>query len=345
MGLRDAFDALPHCLFDAIQFHRYTRPLFRLELAGAGPRWVSQPATLEMLVEHAAACRSFTLVRGARVHDLIRRDGRVVGVRYAVRNDEREVVGDYVVATDGRDSTVRKLVSVDFAQIHQGFDVVWCKIPPPAPIRGLGTVQVFLSNAHFTIVFPSYDDRLQIGWIIRKGSFGDLYRRGVPAWIDEMAGHVSPELGDHLRRQVEHISHPFLLNVICGHLDRWSEPGLLLLGDAAHPMSPVGGQGINLALRDALVAANHLVPLLRGQPVPGALDMAAVAVTRERLPEIVRIQRVQQLPPRVLFAGGWRASLALGMARLFVGSGLAPLLFAPVARQLGGGVTTVRLEV
>ena len=205
--------------------------------------------------------------------------------------------------------------------------------------------QVFLGNAHFTIVFPSYDDRLQVGWIIRKGSFGDLYRRGVPEWIDEMAGHVAPELGDHLRRQVEHISHPFLLNVICGNLERWSEPGLLLLGDAAHPMSPVGGQGINLALRDALVAANHLVPLLRGQPTPGALDMAAVAIAQERLPEIVRIQRVQQLPPRQVFAGGWRASLTLGMARLLVGSGLAPLLFAPVARQLGGGVTSVRLDV
>ena len=345
MGLGDAFDALPHCLFDAIQFHRYTRPLFRLDLAGGGPRWVSQPAMLEMLVERAETCPSFTLVRGARVHDLIRRDDRVAGVRYAVGEDEREVVGDYVVATDGRDSTVRKRVSLDLVRIHQSFDVVWCKMPSPAPIRGLGTVQVFLGNAHFTIVFPSYDDRLQVGWIIRKGSFGDLYRRGVPEWIDEMAGHVAPELGDHLRRQVEHISHPFLLNVICGNLERWSEPGLLLLGDAAHPMSPVGGQGINLALRDALVAANHLVPLLKGQPTPGALDMAAVAIARERLPEIVRIQRVQQLPPRLVFAGGWRASLTLGMARLLVGSGLAPLLFAPVARQLGGGVTSVRLDV
>ncbi len=87
------------------------------------------------------------------------------------------------------------------------------------------------------------------------------------------------------------------------------------------------------------------MPLLKGQPTPGALDMAAVAIARERLPEIVRIQQMQQLPARLLFAGGWRASLALSMARLLVGSGLAPLLFAPVARQLGGGVTSVRLEV
>ena len=85
-------------------------------------------------------------MRGARVHELIRRDDRVVGVRYALADDEREVVGDYVVATDGRDSTIRKRVSLDFVRIHQDFDVVWCKIPPPAPIRGLGTVQVFLGQ-------------------------------------------------------------------------------------------------------------------------------------------------------------------------------------------------------
>ena len=353
MGLGDAFDALPHCLFDAIQFHRYTRPLFRLDLAGGGPRWVSQPAMLEMLVEHAGTCPSFTLVRGARVHDLIRRDDRVAGVRYAVGDDEREVVGDDVVATDGRDSTVRKRVSLDLVHIHQSFDVVWCKMPSPAPTRGLGTVRrCFWATRTSRLCFhPTMTGCRSAGSSARGRSAistDGACLNGSTRWPATSRRSWATTCGGRWAAR-EHISHPFLLNVICGNLERSSatssEPGLLLLGDAAHPMSPVGGQGINLALRDALVAANHLVPLLRGQPTPGALDMAAVAIAQERLPEIVRIQRVQQLPPRQVFAGGWRASLTLGMARLLVGSGLAPLLFAPVARQLGGGVTSVRLDV
>src|SRR5439155_463815 len=84
----------------------------------------------------------------------------------------------------------------------------------------------------------------------------------------------SPDLAAHLRVEGRAITHPFLLDVVCDRLERWSLPGLLLLGDAAHPMSPVGAQGINIALRDALVAANHLGPALAGGAAPAALDAA-----------------------------------------------------------------------
>src|SRR5712664_4377614 len=97
-----------------------------------------------------------------------------------------------------------------------------------------------------------------------------------------MARHVSPDLAAHLSAEGRTITHPFLLDVVCDRLERWSLPGLLLLGDAAHPMSPVGAQGINIALRDALVAANHLGPALAGGAAPAALDAAAARIVAER---------------------------------------------------------------
>src|SRR4029077_7628518 len=117
----------------------------------------------------------------------------------------------------------------------------------------------------------------------------------------EMATHVSPDLAAHFAATRDAITHPFLLDVVCDRVRSWNLPGLLLLGDAAHAMSPVGAQGINLALRDAIVAANHLVPVLERGAEATALDGAGARIEAERLPEVTQIQNLQQGPPRLLF--------------------------------------------
>ena len=344
MGLRAAFDRLPHVVFDALELYRTRRLLVRVALDGFGPRWVSQPAMLEMLVDEASRFPTFRCLRGARVDALIRDGRRVTGVRCVSPDGPSEVMADYVVATDGRDSTVRQRAGLALRESPQRFDVVWCKVPVPTEIGGRGPLRVFVGDRHFALVIPSYDERLQIGWIIEKGSFGDLYRRGIDEWLTELADHLTPDLGDHLRSHRAAVSHPFLLNVVCGALERWTEPGLLLIGDAAHPMSPVGAQGINLALRDAVVAANHLGPALAAHASTDALDVAAASVMAERLGEITEIQRIQQVPPRLIFAGGWRTAVVLNAVALLVKTGLIRIVAAPLARRLGQGVATVRLE-
>ena len=146
-------------------------------------------------------------------------------------------------------------------------------------------------------------------------------------------------------------THPFLLDVACNRLTRWSIPGLLLLGDAAHTMSPVGGQGINIALRDAVVAANHLCPALMRGAGAQELDEAAQSVMEERMPEVTEIQRLQQAPPRVLFGSTWWARIAQSAPML-------TLVWLPIVRlpalqrvlarritQFANGITDVRLVV
>src|SRR4029077_8128711 len=97
------------------------------------------------------------------------------------------------------------------------------------------------------------------------------------------------------------LAHPVLLDVICDRLLKWTAPGMLLIGDASHPMSPVGGQGINIALRDAIVTANHLVPVLsRDFSSPTQIDGAAQKVQAERWPEVVQIQDMQQTGPALI---------------------------------------------
>src|SRR6516162_10426133 len=129
---------------------------------------------------------------------------------------------------------------------------------------------------------------------IQKGQYKDLRAGGPDAFTEELLHRTSPDLAAHLRANAESLKHPVLLDVIVGRLETWTAPGVLLLGDAAHPMAPNGGQGINMALRDALVAANHLCPVLARGNAAAAIDAAGRQVVAERMPEIVAIQEHQR---------------------------------------------------
>jgi 2-polyprenyl-6-methoxyphenol hydroxylase-like FAD-dependent oxidoreductase len=186
---------------------------------------------------------------------------------------------------------------------------------------------------------------MQFGWLIEKGSYGELRARGIDAWFAEMAHELPPDMATHLLANRNAISHPFLLDVICDRLIRWTAPGLLLLGDAAHPMSPVGGQGINIALRDAVIAANHLCPVLVVAGGPEAIDVAARRVQEERLPEVEEIQKRQQVTPPYLLGSTWwtRAVRALAL-RLVTLPPIGRLAFRAARETLANGIVPVRLE-
>jgi 2-polyprenyl-6-methoxyphenol hydroxylase-like FAD-dependent oxidoreductase len=350
LGLGSAFAAVPQLAPARLEIYRKGRFVTGLDVGPEtdfAPRVVSQSALLEMLVAECAAYPGFRLRRGTQVHDLLWRDGRVAGVR--LRGEEAgsgELEADFVVGADGRGSLVRRKAGLHGERDPEFFDVVWFKVPPPDLWVARGRpVQGYLGRRHLALALPSYDGRLQLGWVIEKGTFGDLRRRGIEAWIDEMALHVSPELGAHLRAHRHAAEHPFVLDVLCTLLPRWTAPGALLLGDAAHPMSPVGGQGLNIALRDALVAANHLVPALDAGGGREALDRAAAGFQAERLPEAEEIQRLQRLAPRILFQRVWWAPIALAVLPWLLRSDAVRGRQGAVVRRFAFGTTDVRLAV
>jgi 2-polyprenyl-6-methoxyphenol hydroxylase-like FAD-dependent oxidoreductase len=182
--------------------------------------------------------------------------------------------------------------------------------------------------------------------VIPKGAFAALRARGAEDWTQDLIGPFPAYLADHLRAHQEAVAGATLLNVVCGRLTEWTAPGLLLIGDAAHPMSPVGGQGINIALRDALVAANHLVPVLTAGAGPSAIDSAARQVRDERWPEIVAVQQMQQNQARILIApDGWRTRLLNRLLPLLVRTGVLQWLQRKDSQVMSDGAVPVRLVV
>jgi 2-polyprenyl-6-methoxyphenol hydroxylase-like FAD-dependent oxidoreductase len=348
MGVAGLLEAIPHHRPDSVTLYLNRRVLFSfrigdVDLGGFDPLAVSQPALLEALVAEAAKRPAFAFLRGASVRDLLRApDGRVRGVRVAGAEGERELAADLVIGADGRASAVRRRGNFSARENAPPMDVVWCKLPALPGLRG---ARAYLGRGHLLIAYHTWGEQLQIAWGILKGSFGELRRHGVAEWLGEMAAHVSDDLAAHLRAHAGALTHPFLLDAVSDRVTRWSAPGVLLIGDAAHTSSPVGGQGLNLALRDAIVAANHLVPALRAGAGPAALDAAAARAEAERLPEIAAVQRAQALPPRIILSRAWWGEPARRALALLVQSPLGRRGAGAQARLFAFGTTDVKLAV
>jgi 2-polyprenyl-6-methoxyphenol hydroxylase-like FAD-dependent oxidoreductase len=345
MGLAAALERVPTSRIEQVGLYANRRRAGTLRLpADLSVRAVAQPAMLEMLVAEAARLPCFHLERGATVRDLLFEDGRACGVRVERDGSSRELRADFVIGTDGRASLLRRRAGLDQPRRPQRFDVVWARLPLPAAIARDREARFYVGQGHFLVMYPSHDGLLQVGWVIRKGGFGELRRLGVEGWIREMSAHVSPDLAEHLLEHRRELTAPFLLDVVSDRLRRWTAAGLLLLGDAAHPMSPVGGQGINIALRDVIVAANLLAPALERGANALRLDQAARQVQAERLREVGAVQRLQAIPPRIIFRDGALSRALIGALPFALRSGLGPLLAARLARRITRGVTQVRLR-
>jgi 2-polyprenyl-6-methoxyphenol hydroxylase-like FAD-dependent oxidoreductase len=230
---------------------------------------------LDFLAEQARRFPGFHLKMRARVTDLLMEDGRVLGLQAETPEGQLEVRADLVVGADGRHSDVRMRAGLKVEDFGAPMDVVWFRLSKHA-----SDGQQLLGRIQAGVVFVTLDrgDYWQCAYVIPKGGFEQLRSRGLEAFRAAIAG-LNPEFADRLQ-EIASWDDLKLLTVTVDRLKRWSRPGLLCIGDAAHAMSPVGGVGINLAIQDAVAAANLLwQPLSKGRvPAP---QLASVQARRE----------------------------------------------------------------
>jgi 2-polyprenyl-6-methoxyphenol hydroxylase-like FAD-dependent oxidoreductase len=345
MGLSSLLDRVPHRALDAWEFIINQRRLFRveepIEPGGLPCTLVSQPALLEALIQEASTFPQFEWMPGTLVQDLLWHESRVTGVKLA---DGRELSADLVIGSDGRNSIVRQRANLALQlppKATHPFNILWFKLADSA---ALGTENIFYSivqGSHAFGLFRGSEGNLQIGWALRETEASTWKQVN---WVEKLAASSPDWLAEPIRSHADTLEGPVLLTVVVGRCPQWSVPGALLLGDAAHPMSPIRAQGINVALRDVIVAVNHLVePLQQGNRE--AIDAALPRIQAEREPEIIRSQQLQAQEAA-------QADLLETTELLpWIVSQLAPLLRHPIRlawlrrqRQLRQGVTQVRMR-
>lgn len=285
LGLADDVLARPHATASAFTVHTPRRSYRIADFSTASPRYphyvlLPQPELLTLMTEKAAAYPGFTLRTSARVVGLIEEGGRVVGVRHrAPGGDVAEVRAPLVVGTDGRFSTVRRLGGFATEELGAGLDVLWFEVPRRPGDPGLSGLDYF-SLPGRAVVALGQDGTWQLGYVIPTGTVAQARAAGVGPVV-ATARAVLPWLGDRLADLTD-FSQLTLLNVRITRVPDWYRPGLLLLGDAAHVISPVGGNGINIAIADAAEAGNTLAPVLGAGP--DAVDRACREVETRRRP-------------------------------------------------------------
>lgn len=288
LGLIDELLRLPHTKINHIAFDsdgsvsvRTFGDFGALKWLGFGQPYVAlmpQWDFLDFLAEKSSAYPEFTLIRNAEVKDLVFDGDRVVGVR----TPELEVRAELVVGADGRGSAVRAAAGLQVARAHSPMDVLWLRLKwQPGDPRELFAVV----RKGFAMAMIYRGDYWQVAYPVPKGSNP---RDGSLEAFKERLVSVRPQLRERVDdlRSWDDVSH---LDVRVDRLKTWWRTGLLCIGDAAHAMSPIGGVGINLAVADAVAAANILWAPLRDGRVADV--------------DLAKVQRRRELPTRIIQAG------------------------------------------
>ncbi|HLL59657.1 MAG TPA: FAD-dependent oxidoreductase [Allosphingosinicella sp.] len=315
LGLLDKLLERPHDKVSSLGAYVGDRHFEIGDFSRFDPRWnfvamMPQWEFLDFVADEARRYSNFKLIMEAEALGLATEAGRVTGVRYRHGGEERLVSAKLVIASDGRRSVLREESRLPLRSFGAPMDVFWFRIPKERQAENQ-TTGIIVSGRIIALI--DRGEYWQCAYVFAKGSADEVRARGLDLFKAEVA-EMAPMFALDVSA-IESWDDVKLLTVALDRLERWHRPGLLVIGDAAHAMSPIGGVGINVAVQDAVAAANIVAgPLADGRDV----DPLLPSVQKRRLPAVRAIQSFQdnaqrRIISRVLATAGgpMRPALAL----------------------------------
>ena len=335
LGLLDGLLALPHQKVEeakavsgdeAVTFADFRRLPTRCRFVAFLPQW----DFLDFLAKEASGYPAFALRMQTEVTGLVEEGGRIVGLRAVAPQGELEVRSDLVVACDGRHSVVRQEAGLAIKELGAPIDALWFRLSrrPDDPDENMAR----FAAGRFCFLI-NRTEHWQIGYAVPKGGAALVRERGLEAFRSDI-GDLAPFLADRVDEIAAWDDVP-LLSVRIDRLVRWYRPGLLCIGDAAHAMSPVAGVGINLAIADAVAAANLLAEPLRN----GRLDVDHLRAVQRRRELPTRVtQRFQVLVQDLVLDRALRRQARPGLPPILRVARRLPFIRHVAGRLIGLGI-------
>jgi 2-polyprenyl-6-methoxyphenol hydroxylase-like FAD-dependent oxidoreductase len=345
VGLAEKLHELRHTKMHGLVIQAANGPFQPFDLRSLKTRFpyilmVPQSRFLEFITGECARYPNFRLVMRASAQRLIEEQGIVRGVQYSGPDGLlHEVRATLTVGADGRFSQVRRLAGIEPVKTSPPMDVLWFRLPrlPQDPGDGMGA-SFGLGRGRILIVLERVD-YWQAGLVFPKGTYQEVRGQGLEALRQSLA-EIAPPFATHVESLTDWQQFS-LLSADASRCRQWYKPGLLLIGDAAHVMSPVGGVGINYAIQDATVAANVLArPLLDGRVEIAHLK--EVQRQRERPTRIV--QAFQRVAQKRVIAAVLRSRQKLSIPWYVRLLARIPMINAVPARLMAFGPRRVRVE-
>jgi 2-polyprenyl-6-methoxyphenol hydroxylase-like FAD-dependent oxidoreductase len=291
MDLLADIEDLPHETISRGTVVAYGKPYPVFDFDDQRVLLMKQPPLLRLLIERAREFDTFTFHNGTTFDGFLHEDDAVAGITATSRPSGKthEIRSRLVIGADGRFSTTRQVAGIDAGMNETETEVIWFRLPRAAADF---TTHIRIEEEGVLVYSPLSDHESQYGLLISAGQYPAIRDRGIARFRKTVAG-IEPAIADSIDSHLTSFDRCSLISIRSGLAERWTDDGLLLIGDAAHVASPIGAEGNNLAIQDAVVAHRLLTPALtRGDgPIPNAVLRRVEGSRRPAVEEAIRGQR------------------------------------------------------